>query len=79
MPFDGKVKIGDRIKTLRPSIDAQKHANSTGVVTGFTRFSSYHPQEVSVRGDGWSAWFWLADVERDMLALADRLEAEGGV
>jgi hypothetical protein len=60
-----QVRSGERVVCREASIDRKLHKGSTGVVTGFARFSSYHAREAMVRfDDGSSEWFWLRDLDK---------------
>lgn len=55
---------GDKVKCLHGDIDRGAGKGCVGYVDGFARFSTYHPREVYVKGEGWSGWFWLSSVEK---------------
>lgn len=56
---------GDQVKCLTGDIDRLRHIGEVGTISGFARFSSYHPREASVTfADGSAAWFWLRDLEK---------------
>lgn len=58
------MQEGDTVRCLYGDIDTKQGAGETGVITGFARFSSYHPREAMVRlNDGRSRWFWLSSLE----------------
>lgn len=58
------IEHGARVQCFRGSIDERAHNGSTGIVTGFARFSSYHAREAIVRfDDGKSEWFWVRDLK----------------
>lgn len=62
------MEINDTVKCNDTSIDNPSFGKGLiGKVTGFARFSSYHPREAMVRfEDGKSEWFW----ERDLAPIA---------
>lgn len=73
-----KIEEGSKVKCLAGNIDRGLGAGEVGYVTGFARFSSYHPREVWVSDnpDGlppraaWCGWFWESAVS---------VECEAGV
>lgn len=58
------ITEGSRVLCTQGDIDKSQNEGRTGVVSGFARFSSYHPREALVRfDDGTSGWFWLSTLE----------------
>jgi len=54
---------GDEVCCNAASIDRKIGEGMSAMVTGFARFSSYHPREAMVRFEnGDSDWFWLRDL-----------------
>jgi hypothetical protein len=61
-----QLQPGDKVTTLEGCIDRNQHSGASGVVKGFTRFSSYHPREVWVEFEPYKgAWFWERSVIAD--------------
>lgn len=64
-----QITVGSKVRCKNRSIDRDFGAGEVGYVTGFFRFSKYHPQEVIVQSERdahnptWWATFWLRDVE----------------
>lgn len=65
------LKVGDRVHCIAGNIDKGRGVGAVGYITGFARFSSYHPREVFVsdRPEGnsdqqWCGWFWESSVKR---------------
>lgn len=64
-----QLQPGDKVTTLEGCTDRNQHSGASGVVKGFTRFSSYHPREVWVEFEaGKGAWFW----ERSVRAVSEQ-------
>lgn len=66
-----QLKEGDKVKTLRGSIDGNRYPGKIGYVQSFARFSSYHGREAYVTSNPegswhseWCGWFWVCDVEK---------------
>jgi len=59
------IQAGNTVRCLANSIDKQVGKDAVGRVTGFARFSSYHPREAFVTFDekpADSGWFWVRDL-----------------
>jgi hypothetical protein len=64
------LNIGDLVRCRAGGCDHNRGAGEVGYITGFARFSSYHPREAFVSdspGDAqarWCGWFWVSDLEK---------------